>query len=131
MYQTYLPNYGYLPKRQSRHSRLVNSYNLLSDKVQDLQTELTELDVKVSELEDTVNNLGKSDMFHDATNFKSLTLENLTYLLYNTYCQGVGNKSYDGKDLPSAYEFFHDPSKVKQAAAWKAVGALVHNNIQE
>lgn len=41
--------------------------------------------------------------------------------LYTVYCQAVGGKAYDGKPLPSAEEFFNDPTKQVQAQAWYKV----------
>lgn len=41
--------------------------------------------------------------------------------LYDVYCAAVGGKAYDGRPLPCGKEFMNDPSKQKQADAWRAV----------
>lgn len=43
--------------------------------------------------------------------------------LYDVYTAAVGGKSYDGRPLPSGVEFMRDPTKQKQADAWRAVAA--------
>lgn len=39
--------------------------------------------------------------------------------LYTAYCEGVGGVAFNGNKLPTADEFFTDPSKEKQAKAWR------------
>jgi hypothetical protein len=41
--------------------------------------------------------------------------------LYETYCQAVGGKAYNGDPLPSWREFASDANKKKQVAAWHEV----------
>ncbi len=41
--------------------------------------------------------------------------------LYDVYTAAVGGKAWDGRPLPSGAEFMSDPSKQKQADAWRAV----------
>lgn len=41
--------------------------------------------------------------------------------LYGAYCAAVGGKAYNGQPLPSAQEFWDDPTKTAQAKAWEAV----------
>lgn len=41
--------------------------------------------------------------------------------LYSAYCAAVGGKAYNGQPLPSAQEFWDDPTKTAQAKAWEAV----------
>lgn len=43
--------------------------------------------------------------------------------LYDVYTAAVGGKAYDGRPLPSGAEFMSDPTKQKQADAWRAVAA--------
>jgi len=40
--------------------------------------------------------------------------------LYTTYCLAVGGLAYNGDPLPTWVEFFNDPTKEKQSAAWLA-----------
>lgn len=49
--------------------------------------------------------------------------------LYSVYCQAVGGKAYDGKPLPTAEEFFNDPTKQTQAQAWVKVANAVLDNL--
>lgn len=54
-----------------------------------------------------------------------LTINGLAEEIYETYCEGVGGKAFDGTALPSWTVFSKDPEKAKQtrgwlAAAWKA-----------
>lgn len=39
--------------------------------------------------------------------------------IYTTYCEAVGGKAYNGDPLPDAETFFNDPTKEKQANAWR------------
>lgn len=41
--------------------------------------------------------------------------------LYTTYTKAVGGIAFNGDPLPGASEFFGDPTKKKQADAWRAV----------
>jgi len=38
---------------------------------------------------------------------------------YDAYCEAVGGKAFNGDALPNSTEFFSDPSKQKQADAWR------------
>lgn len=49
----------------------------------------------------------------------------LAHKLYDIYCEAVGGKAYDNKPLPTAEEFFNDPSKEKQQKGWIAVAKAV------
>jgi hypothetical protein len=40
---------------------------------------------------------------------------------YDTYCAAVGGKAFNGDPLPKSEEFLADPTKAKQADAWRAV----------
>lgn len=40
--------------------------------------------------------------------------------MYDVYCEAVGGVAYNGDKLPNADEFFADPTKEKQANAWRA-----------
>jgi hypothetical protein len=40
--------------------------------------------------------------------------------LYTTYCASVGGVAFNGDPLPTAQEFFSDPTKKKQSDAWLA-----------
>lgn len=51
------------------------------------------------------------------------TTEKLAMAMYGEYCEKVGGKSYDGKPLPTAKEFFNDETKAKQARAWMAAAS--------
>lgn len=46
--------------------------------------------------------------------------EYIAHELYRAYCEAVGGKAFNGDPLPSAEEFFADPTKEKQANAWLA-----------
>lgn len=48
-------------------------------------------------------------------------VEEVARHMYDTYCEAVGGKAFNGDDLPKSDEFFEDPSKQKQANAWRAV----------
>ena len=41
--------------------------------------------------------------------------------LYETYCQSVGGKAFNGDPLPSWADFSKDPAKQKQVEGWVAV----------
>lgn len=47
-------------------------------------------------------------------------MEKLARQMYDTYCEAVGGKAFNGDPLPGSEEFFKDPSKQKQADAWRA-----------
>lgn len=54
------------------------------------------------------------------------TLTEMAEVMYTEYCEAVGGKSYDGKPLPTAKEFFDDDSKVTQSMAWlRAAGKAI------
>lgn len=54
------------------------------------------------------------------------TLTEMAEVMYTEYCEAVGGKSYDGKPLPTAREFFNDDSKAKQAMGWlRAAGKAI------
>lgn len=40
--------------------------------------------------------------------------------IYDKYCESVGGVAFNGDPLPKSDEFFSDPSKTKQADAWRA-----------
>lgn len=44
--------------------------------------------------------------------------------LYECYCKEVGGKAFNGDPLPSWEEFGKDPTKQKQANAWREVAKL-------
>lgn len=46
--------------------------------------------------------------------------DTLAKKIYDKYCAAVGGKAYNGDDLPNSEEFFTDPTKEKQANAWRA-----------
>jgi hypothetical protein len=46
-------------------------------------------------------------------------LEELTQIAYESYCNSVGGKAFNGDPLPSWKEFAADPAKFKQAQAWR------------
>lgn len=39
--------------------------------------------------------------------------------IYDKYCEAVGGKAFNGDPLPKSGEFFSDPTKQKQADAWR------------
>ena len=47
-------------------------------------------------------------------------------MLYDTYIEAVGGTAYDGRPLPPGKEFMEDPTKKKQADAWRAVAKVVY-----
>ena len=49
------------------------------------------------------------------------TITDTAIELYDVYTAAVGGKAYDGRPLPSGAEFMSDPTKQKQADAWRAV----------
>lgn len=42
----------------------------------------------------------------------------LAFTMYDTYCESVGGKAFNGDPLPPANEFFADETKTKQSKAW-------------
>jgi hypothetical protein len=50
-----------------------------------------------------------------------LTMDSFAEELYETYCEAVGGKSFDGSPLPSWESFKKDPEKAKQVRGWMAV----------
>lgn len=44
--------------------------------------------------------------------------------MYDRYCEAVGGKAFNGDALPKADEFFTDPTKEKQANAWREVAQV-------
>lgn len=55
--------------------------------------------------------------------------EKIANRLYTIYCAAVGGVAFNGDPLPTWDEFSADPSKEKQANAWRAVAeASVHPN---
>lgn len=47
--------------------------------------------------------------------------EELARKMYDNYCESVGGKAFNGDQLPGSMGFFNDPSKQKQADAWRIV----------
>lgn len=47
--------------------------------------------------------------------------EELTKILYETYCEQVGGVAFNGDKLPTWEQFSADPTKQKQVNAWHAV----------
>lgn len=50
----------------------------------------------------------------------TLPQETLARKTYDKYCQAVGGKAFNGDLLPTSEQFFTDPTKQKQADAWRA-----------
>ena len=42
----------------------------------------------------------------------------LADIAYTAYCEAVGNKAFNGDELPDWKTFSSDPTKLKQANAW-------------
>lgn len=53
------------------------------------------------------------------TGATSSKLEQLAHKMYDDYCVMVGGKAFNGDPLPGSGEFFADPTKEKQANAWR------------
>lgn len=49
-------------------------------------------------------------------------------LLYTEYCKAVGGVAFNGLPLPSWKEFANDPTKEKQANAWRVVSEVSLNS---
>jgi hypothetical protein len=47
-------------------------------------------------------------------------------MLYDTYVKAVGGTAFDGKPLPPGKELMADPTKQKQADAWREVAKLMY-----
>lgn len=43
----------------------------------------------------------------------------LAHKIYDKYCDAVGGVAFNGDPLPKADEFFNDPTKQRQAVAWR------------
>ena len=61
------------------------------------------------------------DEFEQFLRTMGAEMEMITADLYSIYCEKVGGKAFNGDALPLASEFLTDPSKKKQADAWRAV----------
>jgi hypothetical protein len=48
-----------------------------------------------------------------------VNLEELTQIVYESYCNSVGGKAFNGDPLPSWKELAADPAKFKQAQFWR------------
>lgn len=67
--------------------------------------------------------------FNQVNNFYQLILKQKTMSkidsdilakkVYDTYCKAVGGKAFNGDPLPHSSEFFNDPTKERQANAWR------------
>lgn len=59
------------------------------------------------------------------------TTERAARLFYDNYTAATGGIAFNGDKLPAADEFFEDPTKQKQANAWRVVAGnsveLLHN----
>ncbi len=53
-----------------------------------------------------------------------IDLEKLAGQLYAKYCEAVGGVAFNGDPLPRWEEFSIDPSKAKQANAWRATAEM-------
>ena len=51
--------------------------------------------------------------------------ETIAETLYTRYCTEVGGKAFNGDPLPEWVDFAKDPSKSKQAQAWRAIAGYV------
>lgn len=58
-------------------------------------------------------------------NNNSEIVEKIARQLYDTYCEAVGGKAFNGDLLPKSDEFFADDSKQVQANAWRAAAATM------
>ena len=56
----------------------------------------------------------------------SACLTSFASILYDKYVEAVGGTAFDGKPLPPGKEFMEDPTKQKQADAWRAVAKVVY-----
>ena len=54
------------------------------------------------------------------TDTKRMSIEDNADLLYSAYCKAVGGVAFNGDPLPEWTEFAADPSKQKQADAWRS-----------
>lgn len=55
----------------------------------------------------------------------------LAYIMYDTYCEAVGGKAFNGDPLPGSKEFFSDESKSKQSKAWIATAEVAIDFVNE
>lgn len=53
-----------------------------------------------------------------------INIEEHAGFLYETYCNAVGGKAFNGDPLPSWSEFADDPKKQVQADAWREVARV-------
>jgi hypothetical protein len=51
--------------------------------------------------------------------------------IYDAYCEAVGGKAFNGNPLPKSNEFFNDPTKQKQAEAWRKAVIETQNLLYE
>lgn len=51
---------------------------------------------------------------------ETLPQEQLARKTYDKYCRAVGGRAFNGDTLPTAEQFFTDPTEQKQADAWRA-----------
>lgn len=55
-----------------------------------------------------------------------MNISEAAQLFYTVYCKEVGGEAFNGDTLPSANEFFNDPTKSKQSAAYiEAMTAVI------
>ncbi len=60
-----------------------------------------------------------------------IDLEEFAAYLYTTYCKAVGGVAFNGDQLPTWEQFAADPSKEKQANAWREVACRAAHKIDE
>ena len=46
-------------------------------------------------------------------------MEEVARAMYDSYCEAVGGKAFNGDTLPKSEKFFTDTTKEKQANAWR------------
>lgn len=51
-------------------------------------------------------------------------------ILYDKYIAAVGGTAFDGKPLPPGKEFMKDPTKQKQADAWREVAKVMYPGVE-
>jgi hypothetical protein len=51
----------------------------------------------------------------------TLTTDQIAEKLYETYCESVGGKAFNGDPLPNWLQFSMDPAKEVQANGWRSV----------
>ncbi len=64
-------------------------------------------------------------------NYANEEEEALAHKLYDTYCEEVGGKAFNGDALPHSSEFFKDEKKQLQADAWRAVAIVAFEQIDK